>query len=176
MHTRNFGAISVQEQKKMSKKSAENKFAVMRWLTDNNRLSVHDLNYVSSPKMPLDDYKPGMCGLAVFVGFSGLWEFRILNVGGKIVLMTWMSILLYMHFTTRALITASIYKKNKNDVFYPVYTLNSFWGVGAAGLSWRNFGENWFCFRNPCALIFTCMLHSLAFQPFLGPMLKIDFD
>jgi hypothetical protein len=93
----------------MSKKLAENKFAVMRWLTDNNRLSVHDLNYVSSPKMPLDDFKPGMCGLSVFVGFPGLWEFRILNVGGKISLMNWMSILLYIIriITTVMALTAS---------------------------------------------------------------------
>lgn len=60
-------------------------FAVMRWITDGNRLSVHDLKYVSEPKLPHDQYVPGMCGLSVFVGFEGLWKFRILKVGGKLI-------------------------------------------------------------------------------------------
>lgn len=69
---------------KLSNNSQESeKFAVMRWLTDGNRLSVHNLMYVTEPKLRYEEYKPGMCGLSVFVGFPGLWKFRILNVGGK---------------------------------------------------------------------------------------------
>ena len=72
--------------KKMAKNVQKNeKFAVMRWLTDGNRISVHNLKYVTEPKLPKEEYKPGICGLSVFVGFPGLWKFRILNVGGKLI-------------------------------------------------------------------------------------------
>lgn len=61
----------------MSKNSQKSeKFAVMRWINDGNRLSVHNLKYVS-----YEEYKPGMGGLSVFV--EGRWKFRILKVGGK---------------------------------------------------------------------------------------------
>lgn len=83
-----FGAFIRDTDEKMADSNTKmqgknSKFAVMRWLTDGDRLSVHDLYYVSSPKLPVDEYKPGTCGLSVYVGFPGLWKFRILNVGGK---------------------------------------------------------------------------------------------
>ena len=61
-------------------------FAVMRWLNDGNRLSVHSLKHIVEPKLPLTEYKMGMCGEAVYTGYKGLWKFRILAVGGKDIL------------------------------------------------------------------------------------------
>ncbi|KAL4228627.1 hypothetical protein ACF0H5_011675 [Mactra antiquata] len=62
----------------------------MRWLDDGNRLSVHNLKEVVEPKIPLDDYKCGMRGLSKYRGYPGLWQFRILNVGGKQEMKKWL--------------------------------------------------------------------------------------
>jgi hypothetical protein len=61
----------------------KNNFAVMRWLNDGNRLSVHCLKQVVEPKLPVDQYKVGLCGLSLYPGYPGRWQFRILKVGRK---------------------------------------------------------------------------------------------
>lgn len=56
------------------------KYAVMRWLNDNNKLSVHGMKYILNSK---ENYKPGDEGEACYPGYPGSWKFRILTVGGK---------------------------------------------------------------------------------------------
>ncbi|XP_060589055.1 uncharacterized protein LOC132744375 [Ruditapes philippinarum] len=56
--------------------SAATEFAVMRWLDDGNRLSVHATKYVIEPKQ--QTYKPGDTGLSVFKGYPGKWKYRVL--------------------------------------------------------------------------------------------------
>lgn len=58
-------------------------FAVMRWLNDGNRLSVHSLRHVVEPKD--GDFRVGMCGMAKYPGYPGIWQYRILKLGGKII-------------------------------------------------------------------------------------------
>lgn len=60
-------------------------WAVMRWLNDNNRLSVHHLKYVTEP---MDGtIEVGTVGLSKFPNYKGLWQFRCLRIGGKIPLL-----------------------------------------------------------------------------------------
>ena len=56
-------------------------FAVVRWLNDANRLSVHNTKYFLEPKK--EKYIPGDEGLACYPGYPGKWNFRVLAVGGK---------------------------------------------------------------------------------------------
>jgi hypothetical protein len=53
--------------------------AVMRWLNDYNRLSVHSLKFVLEPAKP----SVGTTGIAKYPGYPGLWQYRILKMGGK---------------------------------------------------------------------------------------------
>lgn len=71
----------------------ENGFAVMRWLEDGNRLSVHALKHVVEPKLPINSYKAGMCGESLFKGYPGTWKFRILAVGGRH--LTWTGLIVF---------------------------------------------------------------------------------
>ena len=54
----------------------------MRWLNDNNKLSVPDQKYILVPEKSV--YKPEDGGYACFPGFPGRSKFRILAVGGKV--------------------------------------------------------------------------------------------
>lgn len=56
-------------------------FAVMRWTNDGNRVSVHNLKWVIEPKDV--SFKVGTEGVARFCGYPGLWQFRILRIGGR---------------------------------------------------------------------------------------------
>jgi hypothetical protein len=56
-------------------------FAVVRWLNDNNLLSVHCQKHFLEPKK--DIYVQGDEGFACYPGHSGKWHFRILAVGGE---------------------------------------------------------------------------------------------
>lgn len=65
----------------MSKELA-GKFAVVRWLNDDNRLSVHNQKYFMEPQK--QTYVPGdEEGIACYPGVPGKGQYRILAVGGK---------------------------------------------------------------------------------------------
>jgi hypothetical protein len=61
--------------------SMADKFAAVRWLNDNNLLSVHCQKHFLEPRK--DTYIPGDDGLACYPGHPGKWHFRILAVGGR---------------------------------------------------------------------------------------------
>lgn len=66
----------------MAKKSE--RFAVVRWLNDDNKLSVHNVKYFLDPIKSV--YVPGDEGVSCFPGESGKWHFRLLAFGGKYIL------------------------------------------------------------------------------------------
>ena len=72
----------------------ENVFAVVRWLNDNNRLSVHNSKYFLGSKKK-ENYTPGDEGIACYPGFPGKWNFRVIAVGGKHPKMAAFSILIF---------------------------------------------------------------------------------
>ena len=57
------------------------KFAVMRWLNDKNKVSVLSTKYICEPKKLI--FSPGDTEVSRFPGTKKLWQFRILAVGGK---------------------------------------------------------------------------------------------
>ena len=57
-------------------------YALMLWTTDHNRVSIHHLKHIFSPKKPWNTYKIGETGKAVYPGVPGLWDFEILATGG----------------------------------------------------------------------------------------------
>lgn len=60
------------------------KYCVMKWTSDGNRLSTHLVKHISEPKR--DQYEVGDEGKAVFPGYAGKWPFIILAIGGECVL------------------------------------------------------------------------------------------
>lgn len=66
---------------KMEKAGGKSRgYALMRWLNDYNRVSIIDLKHVQEPVV--DTYIPGMTGKSRYPGYPGLYQFRILKVGG----------------------------------------------------------------------------------------------
>ena len=56
-------------------------YGLMRWLNDGNKVSIIDMKWIQKPNA--DVYSAGMCGLSKYPGYPGLWQFRILKVGGS---------------------------------------------------------------------------------------------
>lgn len=60
----------------------DEKFAIMRWLNDKNKVSVLSTKYIIEPQKGV--YYPADIGISKFPGSRKIWNFRILNIGGKI--------------------------------------------------------------------------------------------
>ena len=56
-------------------------FAVMEWPTDGNKISIHHLKNIETPKKQWNEYKKGDIGVAKYG--QGDWDFVIHEVGRK---------------------------------------------------------------------------------------------
>jgi len=89
-------------------------YAVMRWIDDGSRLSVHNLKQVIEPRIPVNAFKPSDNGTAKFRGYPGIWKFKILAVGGK-----FMYLYLYSHILFNLLILTLKYGLSRISAFFP---------------------------------------------------------
>ena len=61
----------------------QNIYGVFEWVTDDNKLSIHHLKHVITPRKQWNDYSVGEKGKAHYPGAGGEWDFIIQALGGK---------------------------------------------------------------------------------------------
>lgn len=65
-------------------RTQQNQYAIMEWLNDGNKLSIHHLKHVVEPVKSWNDFQAGDSGLALYPGTGdSRWQFKIHDVGGK---------------------------------------------------------------------------------------------
>ena len=130
----------------------EMSFAVLRWVDDRNRLSVHSLKQVQEPKLPLHLYKPGMCGTALYPGYPREWKFRILKIGGKD---TFQSTLGCANITSKTIVPYDIIQVNDKsmlDTIFKIFLMEYSFSGHVDTYGGRGGGEG------ACTLDFTCYI------------------
>lgn len=79
---------------------AQIQYAIMEWLDDGNRLSIHHLKHVVEPVKSWNDFKTGDAGLSLYPGTGDRrWQFKIHGVGGKYFLFQFIYLLEYVNLS-----------------------------------------------------------------------------
>lgn len=65
----------------------QNQYALMVWLDDGNKLSIHHLKHVVEPLKSWNDFQTGDIGYALYPGTGdSRWKFKIHSVAGTYLL------------------------------------------------------------------------------------------